>query len=454
MTFKDFIKTKVDDLKVLREKKREILNELNAVKDKIGVLDNERQQLLKSLPNNKDQQNPQKLKQTIDEMLRRYETTTMKSPQEEKKFLADIKKMKESLPSAERLVELKPLIDALYDKKKLINEKLNTLKPGIETKEAEIESVRKELDEAKDKREDIKQQLDKFDADITKLKEDLQGHYTKKDELREEFFKARWEFEIENDLVRHNEWILREKERIKERDNAKQARIEARKQQLADRPNPFQKELDTCERLIAYCQLLKKKVGLGPQTEEVVKEEQKQIINDLAKEEVQKKVKDGKIEIVKTKKEREEEALIQIGGRKKGGKKPKVKQIAEDNYDDVFSNIDISLLNLFGFLKVSPPLDKTQLDSKITELESKQKYFAEEGDKRLKDEEDKVLSGNVEDEEEPEERNPEENQRRGGRGGFRGGRGGRGGFRGGRGGAARRRDDDEDEAYKSSGDEY
>jgi uncharacterized coiled-coil DUF342 family protein len=123
--------------------------------------------LLKTLPNNKEQQNPQKLKQTIDEMLRRYETTTMKSPQEEKKFLADIKKMKESLPSAERLVELKPLIDALYDKKKLINEKLNTLKPDIEMKEAEIESVRKELDEAKDKREDIKQQLDKFDADIT-----------------------------------------------------------------------------------------------------------------------------------------------------------------------------------------------------------------------------------------------------------------------------------------------
>ncbi len=120
----------------------------------------------------------------------------------------------------------------------------------------------------------------------------------------------------------------------------------------------------------------------------------------------------------------------------------------------MFSSIDISLLNLFGFLKVSPPLDKTQLDSKITELESKHKYFAEEGEKRLKDEEEKVLAGTVEDEEEPEERNPEENQRRGGRGGFRGGRGGRGGFRGGRGGAARRRDDDEDEAYKSSGDEY
>lgn len=41
---------------------------------------------------------------------------------------------------------------------------------------------------------------------------------------------------------------------------------------------------------------MKKKTGLGPQTEETIKEEQKQIFNLLAKEDVQKKLKDGKIE--------------------------------------------------------------------------------------------------------------------------------------------------------------
>ena len=39
-----------------------------------------------------------------------------------------------------------------------------------------------------------------------------------------------------------------------------------------------------------------KKVGLGPQTAESIKEEQKSIINELAKEDVNKKLKEGKIE--------------------------------------------------------------------------------------------------------------------------------------------------------------
>ncbi len=153
---------------------------------------------------------------------------------------------------------------------------------------------------------------------------------------------------------------------------------------MADRPNPFQKEVDTCERLIAYCELLKKKLGLV-QTEETIQEERKQIINEMAKEDVQKKLKDGKIEQVMNKREREEAAMIKIGGGgKKGGKKPKIKAgAAEEQEDDAFRSIDISLLNLFGFLKVSPPMEKAQLDPKITELEGRLKYFTEEGEKRL-----------------------------------------------------------------------
>lgn len=94
------------------------------------------------------------------------------------------------------------------------------------------------------------------------------------------------------------------------------------------------------------------------QTEESIKEETKAIINDMAREGVQQKLKDGKIEAVLSKKEREAAAMIQIGGgHRKGGKKPKVRAVEEEQ-EDVFKNIDISILNLFGFLKTSPPLDK------------------------------------------------------------------------------------------------
>ena len=141
-------------------------------------------------------------------MQRRYETTTLK-PADEKKMLADIKKMKDSIPSANRLLELKPLIDALYDQRKAVNVKLDVVKVEIEKNDSEIEKVKKELEEAKDHRDDIKLQLDKFEDNITNQKELLQKLYTSKDEMREEHFKARFEFEIEADAIRQNEWIIR-----------------------------------------------------------------------------------------------------------------------------------------------------------------------------------------------------------------------------------------------------
>ena len=57
-------------------------------------------------------------------MERRYETTSL-SLQEEKKILADIKALKGTVGSAEKLIEIKPLMDNLYSEKKAIVEKLN-----------------------------------------------------------------------------------------------------------------------------------------------------------------------------------------------------------------------------------------------------------------------------------------------------------------------------------------
>jgi hypothetical protein len=179
-------------------------------------------------------------------------------------------------------------------------------------------------------------------------------------------------------------------------------------------------------------------------------------MNQLAKEDVKKKLEDRKIEQVMSKREREEAAMIKIGGGKKGkgGNRRQNKQ--EDDEEDVFTSIDISILNLFGFLKVSPPLEKAALEPKIKELNDKLKFFIEDGDKKLKEEAEKLLSGEFVEEEEPEETKGGDDQRRGGYRGGRG-RGGRGGnFRSGAGAAGgdrRPKREDDDDVYVSSGDE-
>lgn len=228
MTFKDFFKTRIDELKAIRAQKNEIETQKNKISDKIEVLQAERANLQKTLPQKREEQDPINVQKVIEDMQKRYETTTLK-PAEEKKMLADMKKLKESIPFANRLLEIKPAMDALYEQRKVLQSSINVFKGEIDSKSAELDAVRKEQDEAREQRDDIKQQLDKFSADIDKVKEDLNKFYAQKDELREEFHKQKLEFEIELELIRHTEWITREKERLVARDTVKQERLTARK---------------------------------------------------------------------------------------------------------------------------------------------------------------------------------------------------------------------------------
>jgi hypothetical protein len=51
----------------------------------------------------------------------------LKNANEEKKLMTELKSLKASIPSAQKLIELKPEIDALYTKRKEISEILNGL---------------------------------------------------------------------------------------------------------------------------------------------------------------------------------------------------------------------------------------------------------------------------------------------------------------------------------------
>lgn len=79
-----------------------------------------------------------------------------------------------------------------------------------------------------------------------------------------------------------------------------------------------------------------------------------------------------------------------VGGKKKGKGPRKAKQASE--VEEAFK-IDITVINKFGFLKVSPPLDKDNLESKIKELSEKMTNYEKEGELRLKEEEEKLQEG-------------------------------------------------------------
>lgn len=83
------------------------------------------------------------------------------------------------------------------------------------------------------------------------------------------------------------------------------------------------------------------------------------------------KLKDGKIQAVVKKDE-----SFAVGGNK--GKKGKKQRQNKPNENQGIS-VDFAVIAKFGLVGVSPPVEASQLESKIEELTKKMKSFEEEG---------------------------------------------------------------------------
>lgn len=85
--------------------------------------------------------------------------------------------------------------------------------------------------------------------------------------------------------------------------------------------------------------------------------------------------------------------MIRVGGKKKG-KTVKKHKVKDFEVEEAFK-IDITAINKFGFLKISPPLDKESLDAKIKELTEKKEDYQKRGEERLKEEEERLAEGQI-----------------------------------------------------------
>lgn len=171
-------------------------------------------------------------------------------------------------------------------------------------------------------------------------------------------------------------------------------------------------------------------------------------MSEAAKQNLEKKVQEGKIMHAMSKHEREEEGIIKIGGNKKTNKGKKDKKEPHEDYE---FNIDITVIKKFGFIQISPPISLDDIDNKIAEINKRKSWYTENGEIKLKETIEELRKLNEQQSKE-ETKKPEEaddgvvfdsrGRGRGGRGGK--GRGGRGGYgegeanrgrgRGGRGG--------------------
>ena len=129
-------------------------------------------------------------------------------------------------------------------------------------REKEIEETRKVLEQNKDDKNDIKDQADKVTKEIEEVNQEMSKFFEQKNELKDEYFKRKFDYEVQRDEMNHIQWMMDKKETILNREKDRADAIEIKQQQIKNLPHPFQKEIDTCSHLIAYCKNLKKKAGL------------------------------------------------------------------------------------------------------------------------------------------------------------------------------------------------
>lgn len=160
---------------------------------------------------------------------------------------------------------------------------------------------------------------------------------------------------------------------------------------------------------------------MAPSNEEVAKKLESESIKDYNRQDLDQKLKDGKILMAAPKKEE----LTIIGG--KGGKKGK-KPKAQAPVAEVFK-IDLEVIKKFGIVGVSPPIAPEDLDQKIEELKQRLVKLNEEGERELqsiKNELAKNIDKAVEEDIEREQRAAEDEYGEEEKRPTRGGRGPRG----------------------------
>jgi hypothetical protein len=224
-------------------------------------------------------------------------------------------------------------------------------------------------------------EADKVSKDIDKLGQDMSDLFEQKDQKREEFWKARFEFEIQKEEIAHIEWMVRQKDKVINRESEQKQLVEERENYIKSLPHPYEKELDTCDHIVGYLIDMKRKAGLLQDSEVVARDTQNNFLSEAARRELMKKVEEGKIQHAMSKNEREQEGMIKIGGGKKKQQQTKKKE-AHEEYE---FNIDIMVIKKFGLIQISPPISLDDIDNKIAEINKKKVWFNENGATKLKE---------------------------------------------------------------------
>lgn len=272
--------------------------------------------------------------------------------------------------------ELGQEVSKLFDQIKILNGKLDEMSEDRKKNDEAWQEVNK-------KRDEISKNLDEIEEDVQEIKKQIGEVFQEKEDAKEAYYKQKYEYELQKEEVNFRERNIKIQKRMKDEKEEAENRKEQARIERENRPHPYESQMELCLYLKSWC-----KRQLDKKSAEQDAKDKKEVIQAEATathHEIQKEVKDGRIEIYEKK---EEEGTQFGGGSKKNKKQRKKKQLVQKQVvtDPDALNLDYQMLNHFANLKLRAPNKISQLEGTITEIEKAREELLKRGIDELEDE--------------------------------------------------------------------
>lgn len=113
--------------------------------------------------------------------------------------------------------------------------------------------MKSEFSQQKELKETNKEVFDQLEAEIQEIKEKIGTIIAKKNEERENYYKLKYEYEVEQQEVRQIEFIQKRKEKLLKDKEYQEKRAEEERLKRSLLPNPYQDDIDQLTNLIDFC---------------------------------------------------------------------------------------------------------------------------------------------------------------------------------------------------------
>lgn len=120
--------------------------------------------------------------------------------------------------------------------------------------------MNKEFEESKNLKETNKEVFEELEQKVQVIKEAIAKIFEKKNQVKEEFYHAKFDYEVEQDEIRHIEYLIRKKEKLVKDEEYKKKREQYEREKLekllSSEPNPYIEEISLARALSGYLQKL------------------------------------------------------------------------------------------------------------------------------------------------------------------------------------------------------